>query len=69
MSYVSLVKAVIWQAGKNWAGPVRIQVYYGPEWVGPVDVISVESKSRQYPLNLDLILEYVYLRIPRYIHI
>ena len=22
---------VIWQAGTNWAGPVRIQIYYGPE--------------------------------------
>ena len=21
--------AVIWQAGTNWAGPVRIQIYYG----------------------------------------
>ena len=44
MSYVSLVNAtfcteyghrigsvhaVIWQAGTNWAGPFRIQIYYG----------------------------------------
>ena len=26
------VHAVIWQAGTNWAGPVQIQIYYGPEW-------------------------------------
>jgi len=25
------LQAVIWQAGTNWAGPVRIQIYYGPE--------------------------------------
>jgi len=23
------VHTVIWQAGTNWAGPVRIQIYYG----------------------------------------
>ena len=26
------VYAVIWQAGTNWAGPVRIQIYYGLEF-------------------------------------
>ena len=25
------IHAVIWQAGTYWAGPVRIQIYYGPE--------------------------------------
>jgi len=25
------VYGVIWQAGTNWAGPVRIQIYYSPE--------------------------------------
>ena len=28
---VGSVHAVIWQAGTNRAGPVRIQIYYGPE--------------------------------------
>ena len=28
---IGSVHAVIWQAGTNWAGPVRIQIYYGPE--------------------------------------
>jgi len=26
---IGSVHAVIWQAGTNWAGPVRIQIYYG----------------------------------------
>ena len=28
---IGSVQAVIWQAGTHWAGPVRIQIYYGPE--------------------------------------
>ena len=28
---IGSIYAVIWQAGTNWAGPVRI--YYGPEWI------------------------------------
>ena len=28
---IGSVQAVIWQAGTNWAGSVRIQIYYGPE--------------------------------------
>ena len=28
---IGSVHADIWQAGTNWAGPVRIQIYYGPE--------------------------------------
>jgi len=28
---IGSVHAVIWQASTNWAGPVRIQIYYGPE--------------------------------------
>jgi len=28
---IGSVHAVIWQAGTNWAGPVRIQIYYGPD--------------------------------------
>ena len=28
---IGSVHAVIWQAGTNWAGPVRIQICYGPE--------------------------------------
>ena len=31
------VHAVLWQASTNWPGPVRIQIYYGPECVGSVD--------------------------------
>jgi len=27
--WIGSVHAVIWQAGTNWAGPVRIQIYYG----------------------------------------
>ena len=27
---IGSVHAVIWQAGTNWAGPVRFQIYYGP---------------------------------------
>ena len=30
---IGSVHVVIWQAGTNWAGPVRIQIYYGPEWL------------------------------------
>ena len=32
VSPVWSVHAVIWQAGTNWAGPVRIQIYCDPEW-------------------------------------
>ena len=28
---IGSVHAVIWHAGTNWAGPVRIQIYYDPE--------------------------------------
>jgi len=28
---IGSVHAVIWQAGTNWAGPVRNQIYYDPE--------------------------------------
>ena len=28
---IGSVHAVIWQAGTNWTGPLRIQIYYGPE--------------------------------------
>ena len=28
---IGSVHAVIWQASTNWAGPVRYQIYYGPE--------------------------------------
>ena len=30
---IGSVHAVIWQAGTNWADSVRIQIYYGPEWI------------------------------------
>ena len=41
LSYVSMVRATycteyghrICQAGTNRAGPVRTQIYYGPEWL------------------------------------
>ena len=29
--WIGSVHTVIWQAGTNWAGPVRIQIYYDPE--------------------------------------
>ena len=30
---IGSIHAVIWQVGTNWAGPVRIQIYYDPEWL------------------------------------
>jgi len=57
LSYVSLVMAkyctyrigsvhaVIWQAGTNWGGPVRIQILYGPEWLESISPIKVKLRS------------------------
>jgi len=40
---IGSVHAVIWQAGTNWAGPVRIKIYYGPEWWTYVPPLSAHN--------------------------
>ena len=50
---IESVHAVIWQAGTNWAGPVRIQIYYGPE--------CPEHRQIEYTYTSKLIWSHTFL--------
>ena len=51
---VGSVHAVIWQAGTNWAGPVRIQIYYGPECIRYFSAQSLLIFTQYSVLKLDM---------------
>ena len=58
---IGSVQAVFWQAGTNWAGPVRIQIYYCPEWdkgLKGTDVnriyLNINGRSLEFTLTVPL---------------
>ena len=51
---IGSVQAVIWQDGTNWAGPVRIQIYYGPECcINPDKLNTLRQDIHSLPSNPD----------------